>query len=605
MFIDDEHPSDRGIGVTLSGIADVIGAVVATFEPERYSGADARILVERFSRIERLSAAGKALAARRVAETHAWRDGAARSAADWLGRATGTSAGQAAQTISTSQQLKDQPEVDAALRAGTLSSTQAAEIAHATRDAPEAALRLIDRARTDSVQGLRQDCQAVRAESAGEDAAARRRRIHAKRHLRSWIDQEGAGRLDARMTADALARLRAQLAPFERAEFGAARRQGRTEPNQAYALDALLDAVDAASSGAGSPSDDRGPLEDGPAADEDRAPGGDPSPADDGAPDEDAPAAGEDRDPGEDHAPSSGTGSPSDDGGPVKDRPPAGADRAPGEDHAPRSGVGSPSDDGGPVKDRPPAGEDRAPGEDHAPRSGVGSPSDDGGPVEDRPPAGEDRAPGDSRPAGAAARRSPPGDAIGPDAGSSQRSGAVAAAQATPGLPGPPGRGTRRVSRPPATIIVRIDHAALVRGVVRAGECSEIDGVGPVPVDVVRAMMADAFLAAVVTDGVDIRSVAHLGRSVTATQRTALYARDPECVVPGCHVRTRLEIDHVQGWAATRVTRLDELARLCHYHHALKTHEGWILRGPPGHWTFRRKTDHDDAKSARPPPTEP
>jgi hypothetical protein len=39
-------------------------------------------------------------------------------------------------------------------------------------------------------------------------------------------------------------------------------------------------------------------------------------------------------------------------------------------------------------------------------------------------------------------------------------------------------------------------------------------------------MMADAFLAAVVTDGVDVRSVVHLGRNDTAHQRTALEVRD-------------------------------------------------------------------------------
>ena len=135
-------------------------------------------------------------------------------------------------------------------------------------------------------------------------------------------------------------------------------------------------------------------------------------------------------------------------------------------------------------------------------------------------------------------------------------------------------------------MIVRIDHAALVRGWRRAEECCEIDGIGLVPVATVRAMMSDAFLAAVVTDGVDIRSVAHLGRAVTARQRTALLARDPVCVIPGCDVRRGLEIDHVEDWAATRVTRVDSLARICAHHHRQKTYEGWRLAGPPGQWTW-------------------
>ena len=79
---------------------------------------------------------------------------------------------------------------------------------------------------------------------------------------------------------------------------------------------------------------------------------------------------------------------------------------------------------------------------------------------------------------------------------------------------------------PPAKLIVHIAHSALIRGWPEAGECCEIAGVGPVPVATVRAMLADAFLAAVVTDGVDVYNVAHLGRAVTAAQRTALQVRD-------------------------------------------------------------------------------
>ena len=76
--------------------------------------------------------------------------------------------------------------------------------------------------------------------------------------------------------------------------------------------------------------------------------------------------------------------------------------------------------------------------------------------------------------------------------------------------------------------------------------------------------------------------------------------RDPECVVGGCHVRVGLEIDHVEPWSATRVTKLDALARLCRFHHALKTHEGYRLEGGPGHWRWL-KPDGGEV-DARPPP---
>jgi hypothetical protein len=137
----------------------------------------------------------------------------------------------------------------------------------------------------------------------------------------------------------------------------------------------------------------------------------------------------------------------------------------------------------------------------------------------------------------------------------------------------------------PAKVIAVIDHAALTRGHTEAGECCEIVGVGPVPVQVVHEMMKDAFLAAVVTDGVDIRSVVHLGRSATAMQRTALTVRDRGCV--NCGSTQHLEIDHVDGWRKTQRTELDRLAFLCHHDHFLKTYRGWTLTGGPGDWSFK------------------
>ncbi|MHB1536706.1 MAG: HNH endonuclease signature motif containing protein, partial [Acidimicrobiales bacterium] len=159
---------------------------------------------------------------------------------------------------------------------------------------------------------------------------------------------------------------------------------------------------------------------------------------------------------------------------------------------------------------------------------------------------------------------------------------------------GPPG--------PPATVIAVVDHAALVRGYVQGDDCCRIDGLGPVPVSSVTAMMGDAFLAAVVRDGVDIRSVVHLGRTPTALQRSALIVRDPTCVVPGCGQVAHLECDHCPAWAETHHTTLDELARLCRHHHHLKTYQGWTLTGSPGAWQWHPPPpgpfDHDGAPTA-------
>ncbi|MDP8957307.1 MAG: HNH endonuclease [Actinomycetota bacterium] len=52
-------------------------------------------------------------------------------------------------------------------------------------------------------------------------------------------------------------------------------------------------------------------------------------------------------------------------------------------------------------------------------------------------------------------------------------------------------------------------------------------------------------LKVLLTDGCDIKAVAHAGRTIPAKLRTALEARDPTCIVPGCDAREDLEIDHL------------------------------------------------------------
>ena len=60
---------------------------------------------------------------------------------------------------------------------------------------------------------------------------------------------------------------------------------------------------------------------------------------------------------------------------------------------------------------------------------------------------------------------------------------------------------------PGATVIVRVDLAALRRGRARPGELCELDGHGPVPVPVAHSLLDDAFVALVFTEAGDIRAV--------------------------------------------------------------------------------------------------
>jgi hypothetical protein len=63
-------------------------------------------------------------------------------------------------------------------------------------------------------------------------------------------------------------------------------------------------------------------------------------------------------------------------------------------------------------------------------------------------------------------------------------------------------------SAPRAMVHVRVDHAALVRGQRNGDEVCEIDGIGPIPVAVARALSSDAILSAVLTEGADVKAVA-------------------------------------------------------------------------------------------------
>jgi hypothetical protein len=214
--------------------------VVAELDPSRIDGAQARRLVEDFAVIERLAAAGKAIAMRRVEETRAWADaGTFRDAAAWLAATGGTTVGHARATVEAAAHLEEFPETEAALRCGELSEVQVSEVVAAAQADPSAERLLLDSARRDGVRGLKDQCARVKA-AACTDETARYRAIHEARSLRHWRDVDGTGRIDVRGPADATARVIAALQPYERDLFRTSRDAGRRERSDALAFDALV-----------------------------------------------------------------------------------------------------------------------------------------------------------------------------------------------------------------------------------------------------------------------------------------------------------------------------------------------------------------------------
>jgi hypothetical protein len=125
--------------------------------------------------------------------------------------------------------------------------------------------------------------------------------------------------------------------------------------------------------------------------------------------------------------------------------------------------------------------------------------------------------------------------------------------------------------------IVRVDHAALCRGQVEGDEVCEIAGLGPIPVQVARDLLGDAVLKLVITKGVDVVNVTHLGRGPTVAQKVALWWQNPQCTAFDCTRVQRIEFDHREEWRKTHHTRLDEGDGLCGHCHDLKTYFGWAL----------------------------
>lgn len=125
--------------------------------------------------------------------------------------------------------------------------------------------------------------------------------------------------------------------------------------------------------------------------------------------------------------------------------------------------------------------------------------------------------------------------------------------------------------------LIRVDLTALLKGGVGDGELCEIAGIGPISVSAARELLGESILKLVITRGVDVAHVTHLGRGPTTAQEVALLWANPVCCVQGCNRMRRLEWDHRRPWAEVRTTVLDNLDGPCEFHHARKTRDGWEL----------------------------
>jgi hypothetical protein len=104
-----------------------------------------------------------------------------------------------------------------------------------------------------------------------------------------------------------------------------------------------------------------------------------------------------------------------------------------------------------------------------------------------------------------------------------------------------------------------------------------LEGYGPIPASVARALAAGGPWARMVTDPVD-RTVLEVSRDIytpPAAMAELVRAREPECAQPSCGVSSDgCDLHHRIPWpvGATEVANLDPG---CRRHHLLITHGGW------------------------------
>jgi hypothetical protein len=385
---------------------------LSDFEPAVIPSGDAARLFEVFSAIEKTVGAAKTMIAGRAALSKKWEKEGHRSAVDWMAETMGTGIGDSKAMVENSERLVSLPETSEALRRGELSGAQLREIAVAAAENPGAERELLSAAQKHSLKGLKEECRRVKARAFSEsDARTRYENIRRTRFLRMWTDNDGAGRVEARLTPDDFARFGGAIRREANAIFGEARKAGRREPTIAYEADALV---------------------------------------------------------------------------------------------------------------------------------------------------------------------------------------ALATGTAVTGRSGS-GTGGSSCSSPTMMMHLRVDLAALRRGRLEGGETCEIPGVGPVPLATATKEIGNAILKVIISDGVDVSTICHLGRAVPAHIRSALEDRDDRCVVPGCDVDKGLEIDHYKiGYGQDGPTELWNLCRLCHWHHQLKTYCGYAISGEPGSWEWNAPSDAEN-----------
>jgi hypothetical protein len=555
----------------LVGLISRVEEVVAGIRPDEVLARHAPQLWDLCDRGAKLFAGAQVLLARRVEDAGIHKQTGAKTTAEYLALRSGLTRAAASDMVATSTHLRSLPSTEAAVRAGQLSAGQAHRVADAAVRNPGEEDRLLGLAKTVSLKELGDEALRVKA-AADPDPEATRRRQRRERYFRQGTRPDGAWWFSGRGTPEDAGRFNAALNPLLENIYRLARSQGRHEPRDAYAYDALQQLAHHAHNG----------------------------------------AAGR-------HRPAPGPGNPPE---PPTAEPP---DPTPPTGPTPPSGPGA----------TPPTGPGPADGAETTPPTGTG-PADgivpSAEPESEPTPDGPPRKPAEPRRTTslsllpvlrldlAALRRGrvETGElceitGIGPITTTAARElldhsiiklvltrhGDVVCVTHIGPSPTSPTH-LALVHLDLTTIADLAGHDSAI-GDDRAtydsatgDETCTLPALGTVPAGAARGLLGDLaghdLLTHILTRGRDVAHLIHPGRQPTVAQRVALLWAQPTCSVAGCP-STFTQIDHRHDWQKNQETQLANLDRLCGHHHRLKSHHNYQLTAGTGNRPFVAPTD--------------
>src|SRR3989442_12725414 len=137
--------------------------------------------------------------------------------------------------------------------------------------------------------------------------------------------------------------------------------------------------------------------------------------------------------------------------------------------------------------------------------------------------------------------------------------------------------------RPQLIIRASLDTLAGTPG----APAGELEGGGTVPAATVQRYACDSAIVRITGQGELDHELNHASRTLPASTRRALEARDRHCVFPGC-TRPPIWCDghHLVWWTRGGATTLSNLGLLCRPHHRMVHEEGWrLVRHKDGRFT--------------------